>query len=114
MTEADSFNALVLKPLTFKLPEGSTKRNRRNLFFFVVLFTELLAIWGIIHPEFVPEPLWFMPWLWALNTPMFFWSLRGVIIPNQGYLILTSEGFEVQNIDAEYRRKYRWTEVTGF
>jgi hypothetical protein len=112
MTEADSSNTLIVKRLRVLL-KGPDKAIRRNLFFLFLIVTEIAAIGFIVHPFTEDWQFHLMVWTWALNMPLFIWLLRG-LRSDQGDLTLTPEGFEIQNVDPFYRRKYRWTEVTGF
>jgi len=108
--QADSLNTILVKRL-----RGPHKPIYRHLLFLFFVLSELLAVWFIIHPftkDFLLQLL--IPWGWALNTPLLIWTLCGIILPGQGDLTLTSKGFEVKNVDPSYRRKYRWSEVTGF
>jgi hypothetical protein len=103
-------NNLVLKRKAW----GSLSRSlrlKRILAWLFLISLEMGAIWLVMHPEFG----YFIQGCTLSLVLLYLLFYIGIsILPGQGNLTLSTDGFEVSSYLKDYRRKYRWTDVTGF
>jgi hypothetical protein len=109
MEELTSANKLILKRERGNPPIWICLIGLLGLLFYSVM--EVGMIWLDFHPELKLQLI-----SWPISLTLFYITiyLGVLLLPGQGDLILSPEGFKISCLNKTFRREYRWSEVIGF